>query len=33
MGLYFCDVLSIESPEEIAEPGHSDEELISNISP
>jgi len=33
MGLYLGNILSIESPEEIAEPGHSDEELIANIAP
>jgi hypothetical protein len=33
MGLNLCDILSIERSEQIAEPGHSDEELKSNIGP
>ena len=33
MRLYLRDILSIESPEQIAEPGHSDEEFITNIGP
>jgi hypothetical protein len=33
MGLSLGDILTIESPEQITEPGHSDEEFIANIGP